>query len=299
MALFTINTGFAQEKTSEFEVLGNCNGCKKRIEKAASAVEGVSSVNWDKETKIIKVIMARHTNIIDVANAIEAAGHDTEFNKANDAMYEELPGCCQYDREGTENTEASTAKTVASFNFEVSGNCGMCKKRIEKAAKAVSGVTNATWDKESKVINIDVSDATTTKEQVSKAIATIGHDTEFNKAEATVYDDLPGCCQYDRDEANETKTTAKIVKSYSFSVNGKCGMCKKRIEKAAKSIPEVVSAVWDKETKILTVGVSNKKGKKKNISKAIASVGHDTEFDKASQTAYDDLPGCCYYDRIQ
>ena len=38
MALFTINTGFAQEKTSEFEVLGNCNGCKKRIEKAASAV---------------------------------------------------------------------------------------------------------------------------------------------------------------------------------------------------------------------------------------------------------------------
>ncbi len=40
MALFTVNIGFAQEKTSEFEVLGNCNGCKKRIEKAASAVEG-------------------------------------------------------------------------------------------------------------------------------------------------------------------------------------------------------------------------------------------------------------------
>tara|TARA_R110000868_G_scaffold214447_1_gene464535 strand:+ start:367 stop:609 length:243 start_codon:yes stop_codon:yes gene_type:complete len=78
--------------------MGNCNACKKRIEKAASAVEGVSSVNWDKETKIIQVTMADYTDIADVANAIEAAGHDTEFNKANDTVYEELPGCCQYDR---------------------------------------------------------------------------------------------------------------------------------------------------------------------------------------------------------
>ncbi|WP_185956450.1 hypothetical protein [Changchengzhania lutea] len=55
-------------------------------------------MNWDKETKIIQVTMARHTNIIDVANAIEGAGHDTEFDKADHVAYDDLPGCCQYDR---------------------------------------------------------------------------------------------------------------------------------------------------------------------------------------------------------
>ncbi|MGB5821150.1 MAG: cation transporter [Saonia sp.] len=189
----------AQEKTSEFEVLGNCNGCKKRIEKAANSIDGVASANWNKETKVIQLTYnSEKASIEDVSKAINNVGHDTKFGKASDSAYEALPGCCQYDREGTESLEASKAKTVASFDFEVSGNCGMCKKRIEKAAKAVPGVTNAIWDKESKVVTIEVSDASITKDNVSKAIAAVGHDTEFDKAEASVYDALPGCCQYDR-----------------------------------------------------------------------------------------------------
>lgn len=189
----------AQEKTSEFEVLGNCNGCKKRIEKAANSVDGVASANWNKDTKIIQLTYdSDKASLEDVSQAINYIGHDTKFGKASDSAYEDLPGCCQYDREGAEKMETSMAKTVASFDFEVSGNCGMCKKRIEKAAKTVPGVTNAIWDKESKVISIDVSETSTTKEQVSKAISAVGHDTEFDKADVSVYDDLPGCCQYDR-----------------------------------------------------------------------------------------------------
>jgi len=189
----------AQEKTSEFEVLGNCNGCKKRIEKAANSIDGVASANWNKDTKVFQLTYdSDKASLEDVSKAINNAGHDTEYGKASDSAYEALPGCCQYDREETGEMETSTAKTVASFNFEVSGNCGMCKKRIEKAAKTVPGVTNAIWDKEEKVVSIDVSDTSTTKEQVSKAIAAVGHDTEFDKAEASEYDDLPGCCQYDR-----------------------------------------------------------------------------------------------------
>ena len=173
--------------------------CKKRIEKAAKAVSGVTNATWDKKTKVINIDVSDATiTKKQVSKAIAAVGHDTEFNKADVTVYNDLPGCCQYDREGSENMEASIAKTVASFNFEVSGKCGMCKKRIEKAAKAVSGVTNATWDKESKVINIEVSDASVTNKVVSKAIAKVGHDTEFNKAETADYDGLPGCCKYDR-----------------------------------------------------------------------------------------------------
>ena len=82
--------------------------------------------------------------------------------------------------------------------FEVLGNCNGCKKRIEKAAKGVTGVIEANWDKETKVVNIKVSDESTTRDMVSEAISGVGHDTEFHKAEASIYNDLPGCCQYDR-----------------------------------------------------------------------------------------------------
>ncbi len=37
----------------------------------------------------------------------------------------------------------------------------------------------------------------------------------------------------------------------SFKVWGKCGMCETRIEKAAKTVPGVSSAEWNKDTKIL------------------------------------------------
>jgi Cu(I)/Ag(I) efflux system membrane fusion protein len=188
----------AQEKSSEFEVLGNCNGCKKRIEKAANSVEGVASATWNKDTKIIEVAYdSEKTSLEEVSKAINKVGHDTKFGKASDSAYDALPGCCQYDRE-SDSSEASIESTVASFDFQVSGNCGMCKKRIEKAARAVSGVANAEWNKETKMVSIGVSDKAVTKDEVSKAIAAVGHDTEFHKAEASVYEDLPGCCQYDR-----------------------------------------------------------------------------------------------------
>lgn len=197
MLVFVTNTGFAQQTTKEFKVFGNCGMCKKRIEKAALAVDGVSSVKWDKATKMIQVTLTGQVNIADVASAIEAVGHDTEFDKANKASYEQLPGCCQYDRE---LDSAASASIVETFSFKVSGNCGMCKKRIEKAAKTVSGVESAIWDKESKIITVEISTNTISKTDVSKAIASVGHDTEFDKANETVYNDLPGCCQYDRNQ---------------------------------------------------------------------------------------------------
>ncbi|WP_445737185.1 heavy-metal-associated domain-containing protein [Mariniflexile sp.] len=302
MAFAAVTLSNAQEKTSEFEVLGNCNACKKRIEKAVNAIDGVASANWNKDTKIIQLTYdSGKTSLEDISKAINGVGHDTKFGKASDSTYDALPGCCQYDRAGTENMEASTANTAASFNFNVSGNCGMCKKRIEKAAKTVPGVTNATWDKETKIINVEVSNASsTTKQMVSKAIAEVGHDTELDKAETAVYDGLPGCCKYDREVTkNLEASTAKTVASFNFKVYGKCGMCKKRIEKAAKAVPGVTNAIWDKESKVVAIEVSDASTTKDNVSKAIAAVGHDTEFNKAETADYDSLPGCCKYDRIQ
>ena len=90
---------FAGEKTEKFKVKGNCGMCEKRIEKAASSVEGVSKVDWDKETKVIEVVFDdEKTSVHKVHMAIAAAGHDTEIHKAKDEVYDKLPACCKYDR---------------------------------------------------------------------------------------------------------------------------------------------------------------------------------------------------------
>jgi copper chaperone CopZ len=90
---------FAANKTEKIEVKGNCGMCEKRIEKAASAVEGVSKADWNKETKQLEVTFDDTKTTLDkVEVAIAKAGHDTPHHKAKNEVYNELPDCCNYDR---------------------------------------------------------------------------------------------------------------------------------------------------------------------------------------------------------
>ncbi|WP_346856894.1 cation transporter [uncultured Draconibacterium sp.] len=82
--------------------------------------------------------------------------------------------------------------------FEVKGNCGMCEKRIEKAALSVDGVSKADWDKETKKLEVVFDDSKTDVHKVQMAVAKVGHDTEMHKAKDEVYNELPSCCKYDR-----------------------------------------------------------------------------------------------------
>ena len=84
--------------------------------------------------------------------------------------------------------------------FKVWGNCGMCEKKIEKAASKVDGVTKADWDKEKKVMIVAYDPAKTTLENIQKAIAAVGYDTEKIKATDKAYNKLDGCCQYEREK---------------------------------------------------------------------------------------------------
>lgn len=88
----------------------------------------------------------------------------------------------------------------AKVEFKVEGNCEMCKKRIEAAAFSVKGVKSVDWHTEHKDIHLIIDENKCSKEDVAKAIAKVGHDTEFAKAEDSVYEELHGCCQYGRIE---------------------------------------------------------------------------------------------------
>ena len=82
--------------------------------------------------------------------------------------------------------------------FKVAGNCGMCEKRIEKAAYSVEGVKSAEWHADHNMIHLVIDETKCSAEDVSKAIAGIGHDTANVKAQDSVYEKLHGCCLYER-----------------------------------------------------------------------------------------------------
>jgi cation transport ATPase len=81
----------------------------------------------------------------------------------------------------------------------------------------------------------------------------------------------------------------------SMEVDGVCGMCKERIEKAAIKTKGVKSAVWNKDTHELRLIYDARKTNLDSISKNIADVGHDTKLYKATDEAYDSVDDCCRY----
>jgi len=84
--------------------------------------------------------------------------------------------------------------------FKVSGNCGMCKSKIEKAAKE-AGAKEASWDAEKQEITVTYKSSSTNTAKIQQKIADVGYDNVGFKATAESYNKLHGCCKYDREAA--------------------------------------------------------------------------------------------------
>ena len=182
-----------------------------------------------------------------------------------------------------------SAQTLTSANAAVKGSCGMCKDRIEAAAKS-AGATKAVWNAESQNLSFDFDTAKTSREAILKKIADAGHDNELYSASDAVYQNLPGCCHYPREAQTQVK------EKNEFFVRGNCGSCKARIEKAAKAAG-AKSAVWDAVKQTVVLDFDPAKTSADAILKKIAEVGHDNEKYRAEDSVYQNLPGCCLYDR--
>lgn len=104
IALFSV-TIQAQEKKDknakrEIAVKGNCEMCKKRIEKAAYSVSGVKSAVWTPESQeLIVIVNEQKSSTGEIETAVAKAGHDTNNVKATDEAYGKLHECCSYDRD--------------------------------------------------------------------------------------------------------------------------------------------------------------------------------------------------------
>ena len=95
--------------------------------------------------------------------------------------------------------------------FKVYGNCELCQTRIETAAKSVSGVLAASWNIETKMIEVKYDESKTNIHSVHAATAVAGHDTDMHRADDNVYEALPSCCHYERAPQASTEMGAMTM----------------------------------------------------------------------------------------
>jgi mercuric ion binding protein len=115
--------------------------------------------------------------------------------------------------------------------IRVWGNCGMCKKVIEKAAKT-AGATKARWNDETKLLLVSYVENKTSNTRIQESIARSGYDTQDMTADNMAYNKLPGCCHYDR-KGGVTEVQINVKTTYTCPMHpnvvsdkmGKCPDC--------------------------------------------------------------------------
>ena len=181
--------------TLRVEGLG-CPFCAYGLEKKFKNVKGIKALKIDIQT-------GKMTYNVPAANKMTLADADTRVTKAGYTAkgISVLRANGKTESMGDVNTAvAPTAMsgTASKQTFEVSGNCEMCKARIDKAAKNVAGVGKADWNVDTKMMTVEFDPKKTRVADIQMAIAKVGHDNDGGKADAKIYDNLPACCQYDR-----------------------------------------------------------------------------------------------------
>ncbi len=117
---------------------------------------------------------------------------------------------------------------VKKETIKVWGNCGMCKKTIEKAAKS-AGATTASWNEDSKQLKVSYAVNKTSSSTIQQSIAKAGYDTQDLTADDIAYSKLMGCCQYERKGAvganvkEKSCCTKKTGVAMKCCDNDKCG----------------------------------------------------------------------------
>jgi copper chaperone CopZ len=106
------------------------------------------------------------------------------------------------------NTEAENSKIkvvnktavksgIATSEFTVWGNCGMCKETIEKSVNK-EGVVKYNWNTDTKIMTISYDTAKISLQTIQQSIADAGYDNVKFKGNDAAYSKLHECCKYER-----------------------------------------------------------------------------------------------------
>lgn len=193
-------------------------------------------------------------------------------------------------KKGKKNKEGKVDK----FSVQVDGlGCPFCAYGLEKKMQEMDGVKKFKIEMESGLTSFTFpADKKLSLEEVKAQVDKAGYtpmDLKTERADGTTEHLTLETPEVDY-EANQ---------SLEFAVHGNCNMCKGRIERAAMSLYGVSSAEWSKKKNRIKVKYLDAEVDEKAIHFAINKAGYDTEKAIATKEAYDKLPGCCQYDRME
>ena len=165
--LLTTSLAFAQIKNSKTETLkvyGNCGMCKTKIEKAGTQ-KNISKTIWNEKSGMATISYdTKKTNTDAILKRIALVGYDSDSFLAPDNVYENLHGCCQYDR--PKKTKAKETTTVSN-NTEVASKASTPTNQIISQTQAIYNNYFALKDALVKT------DATATASQAAALLATL------------------------------------------------------------------------------------------------------------------------------
>jgi copper chaperone CopZ len=113
------------------------------------------------------------------------------------------------------NSQIKNAKTET---VKIYGNCGMCETKIENAGN-IKKVAKVDWDQDSKMATLTYDTTKTNPDEILKRIALAGYDSDKFLAPDDVYDNLHGCCQYDRVAKVPVKEEIKVEETTEIHNN--------------------------------------------------------------------------------
>jgi copper chaperone CopZ len=108
-------------------------------------------------------------------------------------------------------------KNAKTDTVKIYGNCGMCKKTIEKAGNQ-KNISDVVWNADTKMATITYDGNKTNQDEILKRIALSGYDSDKFLAPDDIYDNLHGCCQYER-EAKVPMKTEVVTEDHNNHAN--------------------------------------------------------------------------------
>lgn len=154
-------------KQLSLSIDGNCDMCKKTIEKAANEKK-VAQLDWNKNSKQASVTYDSSKTTADVIlKRVSLAGYDNEKFLAPDDAYAALPECCKYERSRKHTAVKSTGTPGNTSDAET-----LAANQTAPASQ-LSAVLDAYFELKNALVKTDSKTAALKASGLSKALSLV------------------------------------------------------------------------------------------------------------------------------
>jgi len=194
-AIFSLHTVDAQVDKVQAYVDGlGCPFCANGLERAFRDIKEKKQFHIDLDKSLMSFVVPESFKVSaeDILSRVDKAGYTVKsirIEKSNGKVI-----TWPSEKEVVIQKEENYTEKIIG----VSGNCGMCKTRIENAVNELEGVFFAFWNQETQKLHVRYNEALVNQQVIEEHVAAVGHDTENVRAEDHVYENLHGCCLYER-----------------------------------------------------------------------------------------------------